>query len=181
VSTRSLLPSILCLVLAACAIATPSSPSAIPTQVPTSAPTPVAVEEPTPIPTPSPVEDVTNPPQPTSPPAATSSTLVLRQAPGNFGCDAIGVEYRSVTFRINRESEEQVVAVTDGGKNLRTSWSPSFYGTGTADPVIRDAAADIVVRDGDILPMPDGTWPRLHGYFVCAGTDTLAVLDRDPE
>jgi hypothetical protein len=74
--------------------------------------------------------------------------------------------------------------VTDAGATLHTYWSPGFsLGLATdavADWVVRDPNGQVVAGPGEILDMPAGTRPRLHGYVVCATADALTVLLRDP-
>ena len=115
------------------------------------------------------------------PTATTASSLTrLRVAPVNLGCDAIGVDYRSVTFHVDPTAAEQVLAAADTGKSLVTYWSAGFRPGTAAERVVRDPAGQVVVSDGDVLPIPQSEWPRLHGYFVCPSPDALYVLLVDP-
>jgi hypothetical protein len=113
-------------------------------------------------------------------PPASPAAISLRVAPADLGCDAMGVPYRSVTFMIDPKAREQVIARADDGRSLRTFWSAGFAGGSAEDPVIRDPAGAIVVRDGDVLDIPLDSWPRLAGYFVCPSTSALYVLLEDP-
>lgn len=124
-----------------------------------------------PVPTASPV------PTPGGSPSAPTGDVELRRAPAGMACDAIGVPYRSVTFRLDPAATEPVVAVTDGGAILRTFWSEGFA---ARDGRIVDAAGVVVIADGDTLAIPAAAWPRLGGYFVCPGPDALHVLIEDP-
>jgi hypothetical protein len=45
---------------------------------------------------------------------------------------------------------------------------------------VRDPAGQVIAADGEALPIPEGAWPRLHGYFVCPSADALYVLLQDP-
>lgn len=118
------------------------------------------------------------PPSPT-PVGSAGGELALRRTPANLGCDAIGVTYRSLTFHIDPDAAEPVSAVTNLGAGLLVYWSPGFVGDASLR-VVRDAAGAVVAADGDVLPIPDGQWPRLHGYFVCPSPTAIYVLERDP-
>lgn len=111
--------------------------------------------------------------------AAAGGVIRLSPAPDNMGCDAMAPPYRSVTFRIDVDAADQVTAETDIGTTLRTFWAAGFQGGGADDPVVRDPLGRVVVEAGDVLPIPDGAWPRLHGYFVCPSADALYVLLED--
>jgi hypothetical protein len=106
---------------------------------------------------------------------------VLRVAPANLGCDAQVPPYGSVTFKIEVTAPEQVVALADNGASLSTSWSAGFVGGSSDDLVVRDPAGSVVVRDGEVLIIPDRAWPRLAGYFVCPSSTALCVLLVDPQ
>jgi hypothetical protein len=97
-----------------------------------------------------------------------------------MGCDAILPRYRSVTIRIDLGADEPVWAVTNLGGLLTTFWPAGFQAGSEPDPVVRDAAGVVVARDGEFLPIPEGAWPRLHGYFVCPGDTAIYVLNADP-
>ncbi len=117
---------------------------------------------------------------PASVAVATGSAIQIQQAPANLGCDAMGVDYRRVTFRIDPAAAEQVAAVTDTGRILRTFWSAGFRGGPAAERVVVDPAGAVVAVDGEVLAIPRDAWPRLHGYFVCPSPDALYVLTPDP-
>ncbi len=123
-------------------------------------------------------------PAPTADPSVLPSvrpgTIQLDRVPDGFGCDAIGVPYRQVTFRVQAGPDGRVTAVTETGAVLRTAWSPAFTAGDADDPVVRDADGQVVAADGDVLVLPNAGWPRLHGYFVCPGIDAVTVLDQDP-
>jgi Putative zinc-finger len=119
-------------------------------------------------------------PSPTLEPAASLSPVpgfVLRTGPATGGCDAIGIDYQSLTWRIDPAAEEPVTAVTNTGATLRTTWAPGFTAGTAAERVIRDPAGVIVVRDGDQLRVGD----RLAGYYVCLGPANLTVYTEDPQ
>ena len=109
-----------------------------------------------------------------------SSGIVLRQAPADLGCDAIGVEYHEATFHIDPAATEQVSALTDTGVSLLTYWSAGFQPGTPVERVVRDPAGRVVVADGDVFTIPAAAQPRLHGYFVCLGSNELYVLLADP-
>jgi hypothetical protein len=119
--------------------------------------------------------------QPSAPAAAAP---VLRPAPANLGCDAMGVSYRSARIEIDGAAADPVTAVTDDGKSLRTYWSQGFSlglaNDAVADWVVRDPAGQVIAGDGETVDIPEGAWPRLHGYFVCPSTDSLYILLQDP-
>jgi hypothetical protein len=119
-----------------------------------------------------------SPPSPSSSPGDAGPDLVLRRAPDDLGCDTIGVEYRSVTFRVDPTADEHVFAITDRGGLLRTFWGSGFQAGTAEDPVVRDATGAIVIRDGDALLVPDGAYPDLHGHFVCLAPDALYIFDQ---
>ena len=105
---------------------------------------------------------------------------MLRPAPADLGCDSIGVDYRSVTFKIDPGTAEQVAALTDSGEQLVTYWAAGFRGGSTADLVVYDLAGQVVVADGDVLPIPLAEWPSLRGYFVCPTPTALYILMNGP-
>lgn len=119
-------------------------------------------------------------PAPTTVPSAEDAPIQLRQARGDFGCDTIGVPYRVVTFHIDPGETEQVTAIADTGKVLRTFWSAGFRGGSVDEKVVRDPAGAIVAVDGEVLGIPQDAWPRLHGHFVCPSPDSLYILTPDP-
>jgi hypothetical protein len=112
--------------------------------------------------------------------APSGATIQLNQAPGDLGCDTIGVDYREVTFHIDPRAKEQVSALADTGISLRTFWSAGFQGGSATDKVVLDPAGAAVVTDGEVLAIPEGAFPRLHGYFVCPSPDALYILTPDP-
>jgi hypothetical protein len=109
------------------------------------------------------------------------AAIQLQLAPANLGCDTIGVDYREVTFKIDPAAAEQVTALANTGLVLHTFWAAGFRG-GTADnKVVFDPTGAVVVTDGDKLAIPEGAFPRLHGYFVCPSPDALYILAADPQ
>jgi hypothetical protein len=97
-----------------------------------------------------------------------------------MGCDTIGVDYTRMTFRIDPDAAEQVVAVTDTNAQLLTYWSTGFRQAPSGERAIVDPAGKVVVTDGQALEKPAAAYPRLAGYFVCLGPNALYVLLTDP-
>jgi hypothetical protein len=105
-------------------------------------------------------------------PTAGPGALVLDRVPDGTACDAIGVDYTSVTF--------QVWAVADTGTSLLVRWDSTFAaGTGT-EPTVVDGSGAVVLEDGDTLELPEAGWPDLGGHMVCPGPNSLTVLDEAP-
>jgi hypothetical protein len=100
---------------------------------------------------------------------------------GPVGCDAIGVDYKSATIKIDAASDPDVWAETDNGKKLAVKWTDGFTATAGSPPVINGPKGEEVARDGTRIDVPPDANPRLAGYFVCLGTDTLYVLATDPQ
>jgi hypothetical protein len=117
---------------------------------------------------------------PTAPSQSAAAGMPLRVAPGDLGCDTIGIPYRSVTFDIDPAAADPVTAITDQGTSLRTYWSPGFVGGPPEDPVVRDPAGQVVAADGDVLAVPGDAYPRLKGYFVCTAPDALYIFLAEP-
>ncbi len=99
-------------------------------------------------------------------------------APPGMACDAIGVDYRSVTFQVDPDAP--VIAQTETGQPLQTFWTPGFQRGGDDGTTVVDPAGAVVVADGDMLAIPVGEWPRVHGYLVCPTPDALYVLLTEP-
>jgi hypothetical protein len=115
-------------------------------------------------------------------PTPTATPIVLRVAPDNLGCDAVGFPWKLFTIRINPLIDgDQVWAVTDTGQRMNTFWSRGFVGGTSEVPVIVGPNGQVVARDGEQIVVPeDGQWPRLHGYMVCPGSDAIYILLQDP-
>lgn len=131
---------------------------------------------PAPSPGTTPVTDPAGSPGPAGPAA-----FELRRAPAATGCDAIGVDYRSVTFRIDPAADEPVTALTDRGARLTVAWTPAFRPSPDGQPLVVDGEGRPVVADGQSLALPAAAWPRLAGYLVCAGPSSLTVLEAEAE
>ena len=117
---------------------------------------------------------------PGSSPTAAPGALVLDRVPDATACDAIGVDYTSVTFHIDVSATPQIWAVADTGTLLLVRWASAFdAGTGT-EPTVVDGSGAVVLEDGDTLDLPEAAWPDLHGHMVCPGPDSLTVLDEAP-
>ena len=117
---------------------------------------------------------------PGSSPTAGPGALVLDRVPDATACDAIGVDYTSVTFHIDVTAAPQIWAVADTGTSLLVRWTSAFAaGTGT-EPTVVDGSGAVVLEDGDTLDLPEAAWPDLHGHMVCPGPSSLTVLDEAP-
>jgi hypothetical protein len=113
-------------------------------------------------------------------PASSSGGIVLTRT-GSIGCDAIGVDYKSATIKIDAAADPDVWAETDAGKKLAVSWTDGFTATDASPPVIKGPKGEEVARDGTTITVPAAANPRLAGYFVCLGPDALSVLETDPQ
>jgi hypothetical protein len=118
---------------------------------------------------------------PSQAPASHSARpITLRQTPDNLGCDAIGVDYTRMTFHIDPDATEQVVAVTDTNVQLLTSWPAGFRQAPGGEPAIVDGSGRVVATDGQVLEKAAADATRLAGYFVCLGPSEIYVLMQDP-
>jgi hypothetical protein len=115
-----------------------------------------------------------------SEPSSSAAGIVLTRT-GPIGCDAIGVDYKSATIKIDAASDPDVWAETDAGKKLAIKWTDGFTATDGSPPVINGPKGEEVARDGTKIEVPADANPRLAGYFVCLGPDTLYVLETDPQ
>jgi hypothetical protein len=113
-------------------------------------------------------------------PAASVAGIVLQHTEP-IGCDAIGVDYKSATIKIDAASDPDVWAETDTGKKMAVSWTEGFTATDGSAPVINGPKGEEVARDGTVINVPAGAYPRLVGYFVCLGPEALYVLEADPQ
>ena len=159
---------IVSVIVGACATAAPSG-SAIVSPSPSNGPT-----------SPAPSVSATLEPSVLAPSPSLATSIVLREAPANLGCDAIGIDYKTVTFRIDPAATEQVAAQTDTGVTLTTYWAAGFQPGTDTERNIRDPNGEVVVSDGGMLQVPAAGYPRLKGYFVCLAPDKLYVLLVDP-
>jgi hypothetical protein len=123
------------------------------------------------------------PSQPASavPSQISSGSGILLTRTGPVGCDAIGVDYKSATIKIDAASDPDVWAETETGKKLAVKWTDGFTATDASPPVINGPKGEEVARDGTKIDVPPDANPRLAGYFVCLGPDTLYVLATDPQ
>ena len=123
----------------------------------------------------------TAPTTPGSSPTAAPGALVLDRAPDSTACDAIGVDYTSMTFHVDPTASPQIWAVADTGTNLTVRWDSAFEAGTGAEPSVVDGSGAVVLEDGDTLAMPaDGSYPDLGGHFVCTGPTGLIILDQAP-
>jgi len=116
-----------------------------------------------------------------APSAAASSGGIELERTGPIGCDAIGVDYTSATIRIDAASDPDVWAETNTGQKLAVKWTNGFTAADGSAPVINGPKGEEVARDGTKIDVPADTYPRLAGYFVCLATDSLFVLETDPQ
>ena len=120
-------------------------------------------------------------PSAAAPSAIASSGSILLQRTGQIGCDTIGIDYKSATIKIDAASDPDVWAETDTGKKIAVNWTDGFTATGESPVVINGPKGEEVARDGTVIDVPAGAYPRLVGYFVCLGPDALYVLETDPQ
>jgi hypothetical protein len=113
-------------------------------------------------------------------PLGSTSGIVLERT-GPIGCDSIGVDYKSATIKIDAASDPDVWAETDTGKKIAVKWTDGFIATDASAPVINGPKGEEVARDGTVIDVPEGAYPRLAGYFVCLAPDALYVLETDPQ
>ena len=113
-------------------------------------------------------------------PAGPPGAIVLdRTAP--ISCDAVGVDYTSATIRIDPASDPDVWAETAAAKKLAVKWTDGFNATDGSTPTIVGPKGEEVAHDGTKIDVPAAAYPRLAGYFVCLGTDTIYVLETVPQ
>jgi hypothetical protein len=110
-----------------------------------------------------------------------SGTGIVLTRTGPIGCDAIGVDYKSATIKIDAASDPDLWAETDTGKKIAVKWTDGFTTTDASPPVINGPKGEEVARDGTRIDVPPDANPRLAGYFVCLGPDALYVLATDPQ
>ena len=128
----------------------------------------------------SPSPSVAPAPSAAASPVGSAGGIVLDRTPP-IGCDAIGVDYKSATIRIDAASDPDVWAETDAAKKLAVKWTDGFTATDGSPPTIVGPKGEEVARDGTKVDVPSGASPRLAGYFVCLGTDALYILETDPQ
>jgi hypothetical protein len=117
---------------------------------------------------------------PVVPSPSAAAGMPLREAPGDIGCDSIGISYASARFVIDPTAADPVTAVSDRGRALRTFWATEFVGGPPEDPIVRDGGGQVVARDGDILEIPSDGFPELKGHFVCPSEDALYIFNVPP-
>jgi hypothetical protein len=114
-----------------------------------------------------------------TPVAPQASGIVLRQAPPDMGCDAIGWDgepYRTLTFHVDPTAAEHVWAASDTGGRLTTYWSRGFQPGTPAERLVRDPLGEVFVTDGLVVDVPQAANLRIHDYLVCLQPNTLWVL-----
>ena len=115
-----------------------------------------------------------------SAPAASAAAIVLQRIDA-IACDAIGVEYHSVTIHIDPQSSVDVWAETETATRLKVGWTAGFTATGGTTPVVSGLRGEPVARNGTRIDVPAAAYPRLAGYFVCLAPDAIYVLETDPQ
>jgi hypothetical protein len=110
-----------------------------------------------------------------------SAAGIVLQRTEPIGCDSIGIEYKSATFRIDAASDPDVWAETETGKKLAVNWTAGFSATDGSPPVITGPKGEEVARDGTVIDVPAAAYPRLVGYFVCLAPDALFILETVPQ
>ena len=90
----------------------------------------------------------------------------------DLGCDSIGIDYKTMTFRIDPAAAEQVSAMTDTGVSLITNWPAGFKAGTAGERVVRDVAGMVVATDGETFKAGE----QLHGYYVCLAPTKLYVM-----
>jgi hypothetical protein len=115
---------------------------------------------------------------PPSPSAARSirTEVVLNVAPPDVECDAIVAPYASVVFRVGDAAPGEVIARANTGVDLKTFWPAGFSAAAGPPAAVKDASGAIVATDGEQLATPPRALPRLHGYLVCPGPQTIYVV-----
>jgi hypothetical protein len=92
------------------------------------------------------------PPVSAAPSAGASAAGIVLQRTGPIGCDAIGIDYKSATIKIDAASDPDVWAETETGKKLTVSWTDGFTATNGDAPVINGPKGEEVARDQDRRP-----------------------------
>ncbi len=173
-----LLSLLLAAVVAAVGIGSRNDAPVVVVPSPTAAASPTGATPPTTSPSPTTIATASR-----APTATAASTIVLRRAPDNLGCDSIASTYSSATIRIDPSAAEQVWAEIDTlvpdppdpqvavGDRLLVYWSPSFSGGDASDPTVRDSSGAVVARDGT------RTGELQPPYYLCAGNGDIYVLD----
>lgn len=110
-----------------------------------------------------------------------TSVIVLQRAPGNIGCDSIGIDYDIATIHIDAGSEPSVWAVTRTGKRLAIYWTDGFSATGSEPPVIRGPQGQEMARDGTMIDIKHWqSYAPWNEYSLCPTPDKLYVLEYSP-
>jgi hypothetical protein len=110
-----------------------------------------------------------------------TSVIVLQRAPGNIGCDSIGIDYDIATIHIDAGSDPSVWAVTRTGKRLAIYWTDGFSATGSEPPVIRGPKGQEMARDGTLIDIKHWqSYAPWNAYSLCPTPDKLYVLEYSP-
>jgi hypothetical protein len=101
---------------------------------------------------------------------------VLNVAPPDVECDSIVPPYDSLVFHVGDPAPDEVIARADTGLDLKTFWPKGFSATEGPPAAVKDASGTIIVTDGEELATGPRAVPRLRGYLVCPGPQTVYVL-----
>jgi len=116
--------------------------------------------------------------------ANVNPTSELNSLPPNLACGLSELPYGRARFQIDGTAADPVTALADDGTILQTYWSPGFSlglaTDATASWLVRDPSGQVVVGQGEILDIPAGAPPRLHGHRVCATAHAMYILLKDP-
>ena len=89
-----------------------------------------------------------------APSAVASAAGIVLDRTGPIGCDAIGVDYKSATIKIDAASDPDVWAETDTGKKLAVKWTAGFQPVDAGAPAILGPKGEEVARDGTMIDVP---------------------------
>ena len=117
-------------------------------------------------------------PQPPNVMPTSMARFGLTPLPPRAGCELVRIEYKSLTFLI--QPGLPVKAVTARGHALETAWDLGFAPDDEGGLLIRDAAGEAVVRDGEVVAQPERDFARLNGHLVCVSRDRVWVFHEPP-
>jgi hypothetical protein len=96
--------------------------------------------------------------------------LTLRTAPDPNACPGAALPL-PLQFRIDPSAREQILAIASDKQPYHVVWAPGFKAGAGTPPTVLDPNGVVVARDGEVL-----SGPLLHGYTVCATSDSIYVL-----
>lgn len=114
---------------------------------------------------------------PTATATPTPLPITLIRLPPDPVCETSAFNFGTLTFTIL--PGKPVTATTDAGKVLSIAWDKEFVGD-SDENAIRDATGAIVVRDGEVVVLPETGSPRLHGHYLCIELEYIWVFGPDP-